>query len=518
MDFNDRCAFPDALSAHKRVLYSHGLVLGVGELKTEQRFLLAQHDGHNRRLHGYGTGSGLALEILYPADGPECRVHPGWGIDPHGHDICVHDLQCAKLNQWLAQEQQRGDLSSPLDISGTSSVEAFVVLCYRECETDKVPIPVGPCLSLDKSMVASRIQEAFELRLLSEPPPQVEEGAMRRLGDILSRVSIASGSGGLTTPDDLVAEIRALATAASAPGSIPSIPADLILDPANAEEILRTALRIFVTEVRPLLLPEGGACLNGPRDETCLLLGRLAFEATPGPNGPQVVPNSVVIDESRRPLLFPTRLLQEGMLSNMLPGAAGTSSAPPFVTVSTPGGPSFAPGTGGSLPPPIAPPPAAATLITLRPNAASLINPAAIEDFAGIPAIRFRRNGGATFPFSIPPGFAGGTVRLRLQWGFLRANPTPDIALTWEASLRLQGLNDDLLAAPPALPPATITAQTPPGREGRLLTTAFVSVPRGPSVQPTLGVLSLFLRTAVNLPAQLQIYLIVADLDLGRGA
>jgi hypothetical protein len=517
MDFNDRCAFPDALSAHKRVRYSHGLVLGVGELKTEQNFLLARHEGHQRRLHGYGTGAGLALEVLYPADGPEVRVHPGWGIDPHGHDICVHELQCAKLNQWLAREQQRGDLSSPLDTSGVSSVEAFVVLCYRECETDKVPIPVGPCLSLDKSMVASRIQDAFELRLRSEPPPQVEEDVMRRLGDILSRVSIASGSGGLGTPDELIAEIRALATPPSAPASIPSIPsipADLVLDPAFAEEILRAGLRVFVTEVRPRLVPDGGACLNGPRDETCLLLGRLVFDVTPGPSGPQVVPNTVVIDEGRRPLLFPTRLLQEGMLSNMLPGAAGTSTTPPFVTVPGPGGPILVPGPGGGGTPVILPGPATAGLITLRPGAANLTNAATVSDFAGLPAIRFRRNSAATFAFSLPAGASAAAPRVRLQWGFLRTGAAPDMALTWELTLRLRAAGEDLLAPAP-LPPLAIAAQTPTAQDNRLQATAFVPLAAPPSTQPVLGALTLTLITGAAIPGALEIYVILADLDLG---
>jgi hypothetical protein len=504
MDFNDRCASPNALELHKRVLYSHGLVLGVGELKTEQSFLLGKHYAHNRRLHGYGTGSGLKLVIKEPPDVPECVVvvEPGWAVDAQGHDICVQETQCAKLNQWLAQRAQDGDLSSPFDSSGVASIEAFVVLCYRECETDKVPIPVGPCLSLDKAMVASRIEESFELRLASEPPPQPEEDATRRLGDILSRVTIAAGSGGLTTADELVAEVRALLTPPDE-ASTPSIPGDFALDPAFAEEILRTALRVYVTEVRPELVPDGGACLNGPRDQTCLLLGRLELDFVNTLAGPQVVTGSVLIDERRRPFLLPTRLIQEAALSDMLPGIAGTSS-PPLIVV-PPGSPF---------------PFNAPRVISLTPTSASPAANAEMSTFGGVPSIRFRADGTAAFPFSVPPGLPlDARVRLRLHWGFTRPNNVNERTLTWEAALRLQGTNAPLDAGPPAAADATLDGPNPAASADRLLTTNFITLPRGSAVNPALGFLTLTLRTPSPpaLPQSFRVHLLIAELEFSPG-
>jgi hypothetical protein len=501
MDFNDRCACPDPLELHKRVLYSHGLVLGVGELKTEQNFLLGKHCAHNRRLHGYGTGSGLRLAIRDTPDGPECLVEPGWAVDPHGHDICVHETQCAKLNQWLAQLAQDGGLSSPFDSSGVASIEAFVVLCYRECETDKVPIPVGPCLSLDKAMVASRIEESFELRLATEPPPQPEEDATRRLGDILSRVTIASGSGGLTTADEIVAEVRDLLTPPDA-ASTPSIPGDFSLDPVFAEEILRAALRVYVTEVRPMLVSDGGACLNGPRDCTCLLLGRLEFDFNNTLAGPQVIPDSVLIDERRRPFLLPTRLIQEAALSDMLPGIAGTSSPPLIV-----------------LPPESPFPLSAPQAISLTPTSGSLAGNAEMSTFAAVPSIRFRADGTAVFPFSVPQGLPlDARVRLRLHWGFTRPNNVNERTLTWEAALRLQSTNAPLDATPPAADAALDGANPAPSVD-RLLTTNFVELPRGSAVNPALGFLTLTLRapSPPSLPQSFRIHLLIAELEFSPG-
>jgi len=503
---------------HKRVLYSHGLVLGVGELKTEQNFMLGHHYGHNRRLHGYGTGAGLKLEIRDPGDGPECVVYPGWGVDVQGHDICVHDAQCAKLNQWLLQQQQAGDLSSPLDTSGTSSIEAYVVLCYHECETDKVPVPVGPCLSLDKAMVPSRIEESFELQLLADPPAQVEEEAIRRLGDILSRVSVATGAGGLTTADALVAEIRALVNVDTSPGSIPSIPADLVLDPAYADEIVRAGLRVFVTEVRPALVPDGGPCLNGPPD-ACLLLGKLTFDVAPGPSGPEVVTNSVVIDERRRPLLLTTRLLEEALLADMLPGFLDSTNEPLIsvssgtnaAAVATPMmlmAHARAASTGGGT----------TTLISLLPSAASPAGSAAAAVFEGVPSIRFRRNGSVVFPFSVPPGLStAAPLTLRLHWAFSRPDGSDQIDVSWDASLRLESSNADLSTFTNPEPQASIPGPAPAAANNRLLTTGFFDLPRGAAANPVLGFLNLTARTTVALPQTYEIHLIFAELSLATG-
>ena len=528
MDLNDRCACPNPAELHKRVLYSHGLVLGVGELKTEQNYVLEQYYGHDRRLHGYGTVSGLGLEIRYLGGDAECVVHPGWAVDLQGHGICVSDAQCAKLNQWLAQQQEAGDLSSPFDVSGVASIDAYVLLCYRECETDKVPIPVGPCLSLDKAMVASRIADAFELKLATEPPAQAEEDAIRRLGDVLSRVSIATGPGGLTTPDALVAEIRGLLDVALDPSSVASTPADLVLDPAYAEEIVRAGLRVFVTELRPALVPDGGACLNGPRDQCCVLLGRLQFDFTKGLAGPQVVANSVAIDERRRPFLLSARVLQEAVLANMLPGLAGTSSAPLFTVP-----------FGGSTPAPIsallgplhprahatvaAParaivPAAAPTLLSLLPNAAAPIAATVSATLDGVPSLRFRQKGVAAFTLALPPQLPiSARIRFRLHWAFTRPGAA-EIALTWEAALALKSSNAALNAASDAGAPVSIKSQTPSASNARLISTPFVELPRGNAVDPVLAVLTLTLNVAAALPRDFEVHLLRVDVELAGGA
>jgi hypothetical protein len=482
MDFNDRCATLFAAETHKRVNYAYGLVLGVGEFRTEQSYFLEKHRRHARSLHGYGTVAGLAVGVRdTAADGPEIRVSPGLAIDPHGREICVPEAQCAPLDGWLLQRAQAGELSPPLDASPPGRVRAYVTLCYRECETDKVPIPVGPCHSLDKSSVASRIQDAFELRIVETPPAQVEEEALRRLAAVMARVSVAPG--GMTTPDALVAEIRALAPEASPPDEPGSMPPDFLLDPQHAAAIVRAALRVFVTEVRPMLVPEGGGCLNGPRDATCLLLAQLDFDVEEAAGVPRVS-GPVQITEDERPLLLPTRALQ-----GRLDGGAG--SAAPWA-LSAPGSNSllFAPQWAEPV----------SNLVTIEPLGNAL------------PALRFRRNGAALFSFRLPPNLdAGGPYSLRLEWAYSRpAGAAPSLA--WNATLRLLSAGDSLTAPAPgataALLPATAAADL-----GRLLVTerAELSLAAVPP-QPRLGSLEVRLTSPAAIPADVEIYLVSAEL------
>lgn len=85
------------------------------------------------------------------------------------------------------------------------------------------------------------------------------------------------------------------------------------ISPADAEEYLRAAFRVWVTEVRPILLPDGGACAGGPPKECCILLGQVDFPVVDAPAGLAVDGDAsvVTIDQTARPYLLHTQLLQE---------------------------------------------------------------------------------------------------------------------------------------------------------------------------------------------------------------
>ena len=148
------------LDPTKRVRYSLGMIVGDDELRQDQRYLTARDDRHQRALHGWGVVSGLELVV---EDGGHLEVHPGAAVDGTGRWICIDVTQCADLLPWLAA---RDDLPAM-----PATVTVWVTLCYDECATDLVPVPSGPCRTLDNSVQASRVKDAFRLELSLEQPP-----------------------------------------------------------------------------------------------------------------------------------------------------------------------------------------------------------------------------------------------------------------------------------------------------------------------------------------------------------
>jgi hypothetical protein len=320
----------------KRVNYTLGLVLGVDEFQQDQLYHAAGRRGHNRLLHGYGTVWGLRVGAASENGDPEIQVDPGIAIDPCGREICVADRMCVKLTRWI--DRHRPALEALFPHPAAQPIPLAVVLCHRECPTDAVPVPGEPCRTQEDAMAPSRIREGFELKLMlrddapwGSPPAtaptglgvfrlsQPEEQAVRAFGLILARVQ--------STTDELLGEdgeetlmeaVRALRHAASE-GTLASPPAPdddpILLPAAEAPEILRRAMRLWVTEVRPAiraLEDPGAGCGGGSDDDCCVLLAELDLNVTAGW---AVSVNQPTLREDLRPYLLHTRLLQEWLIA-----------------------------------------------------------------------------------------------------------------------------------------------------------------------------------------------------------
>ena len=145
----------------KRVRYSLGMIVGDDELRQDQRYLMARDDRHQRALHGWGVVSGL--ELVLEDDG-HLEVHPGAAIDGTGRWIGIDVTQCADLLPWLTS---RIDDLPPRP----ETVTVWVLLCYDECAADPIPVPSGPCRTLDASVQPSRVKDSFRLELTLDEPP-----------------------------------------------------------------------------------------------------------------------------------------------------------------------------------------------------------------------------------------------------------------------------------------------------------------------------------------------------------
>jgi hypothetical protein len=336
----------------KHVKYTQGMVLGADDFQQEFAFLNGRDQWHMRGVIGYGTICGLRVTVESAGSaGPQVVVAPGTAINPRGQLIRVTSTQCARLNDWLQANQD-----ALLHYAGSppaGNVRLGVVLCYRECETDQVPIPGEPCRTEDDSMAASRLQDDYLLDLrfkLPEPhptddprfnlPDQRQFDAIRDFVTWLRQIEVDSVADTPALRAAFEDAIRgAVPQLMSPPESPPTSPPDFILSsppaalviPADAVcDYLNLAFRLWVTELRPLWLGKNESCAGHPPDEECVLLGEIEFPITAAG---QVAVNApdVVVDENNRPFVLSLQMLQEWMLCGRAggdgtPGADGASA------------------------------------------------------------------------------------------------------------------------------------------------------------------------------------------------
>jgi hypothetical protein len=279
------------LDARKRVNYSLGLVLGEEEFRQDQLHLRERDHLANRALHGYGTISGLDLTVA----GNEVRVGPGLALDAAGRFVCVPSAQCADLDRWFAKrgEEVAALLGSPPASSGW--IPVYVSLCYLECETDKVPLPLEPCRTGEDSMVPSRVSESFELRLsLDEPDPagEVTDGAMEDAVEDLVAAAQPEGSPPASPPME-----------SSPPASPPAESS-----PQFSAEMTEDALHDWAVTGRPLA--DRTACLDAPM-ESCVPLGCIIVPVDVSSDGSIAQSGDAEVDDADRPVVASTRFLQE---------------------------------------------------------------------------------------------------------------------------------------------------------------------------------------------------------------
>ncbi len=298
-------ATPSTPEADKRVRYSLGQILGADEFEQEQFYFLERDRQHKRVLHGYGTALGLAVSL----SGSEVRVEPGLALTVAGKVVRVDARQCADFAAWVG-----ANAATLLPADDAGFQRAHVVLGYHECDTDRLPLPVTPCCGEGEG-VATRIAETFHLAFVAEPPAQVEEWLTDRFGRLIRAIRPAPSAGTVLALADVPALVRTLIAGEAVGGPWQVAAADFDAAIALAE-------RVWVTEVRPQVPVDAGppAAPTALHPEEPVLLASLHFRLNAG----ALDVASLTLDDSARPLLLPTRTLQElyGLGQTAQPAAA----------------------------------------------------------------------------------------------------------------------------------------------------------------------------------------------------
>lgn len=340
------------LDPHKYVKYTLGMLLGVDEFTQEHAYLSGYDHWLARELLGYGTTSGLHVYLDGATGTPSILVNPGVAISPRGQLIRVMPAQCADLNAWLEANKELIGNSPP------NPLTAYVVLSYRACPTDDVPIPGQPCDREEEALVSARLSDDFTLEISLKAPNQREEDALQAFVAWLRQVQVTNqtndadgatdgeegaaplpqdeyqnnksdddqvqGNFQFSTPEQFADALLGAATNSdlSDPSSFMATPPppDLLIPAAKVCEYWKIAFRTWVTQLRPQWR---AYCSRGDvPDEDRVLLAQLTIPLTQSPEGNWRVSvaedgcHTVIIDEKNRPFLLHLRLLQEWMLCN----------------------------------------------------------------------------------------------------------------------------------------------------------------------------------------------------------
>jgi hypothetical protein len=313
----------------KHVNYTQGMVLGVDDFQQEFAYLSNRDQWALRDAIGYGTVCGLHV-TLDPADHSSISVSPGVAINPRGQLIRVAPRQCAQLQAWLGLQTTIDEMAK-LGIGAGGKFTAYIVLCYRDCPADELPVPGEPCRCDSTTMAPTRIIDDFRLELTLTPPSQTEEDIVRYFVTWLRGIEVADFVPGAGELDAFLQAIRdAFGCADSPPQSPPqfyfdSPPAELRIPKHLVCEWMRAALKLWVTELRPCWQAQcapkkacacGGPCgCHGtgetPEDMGCDCLLLAAVQITLSGGGGL---SDAALDEERRPYLVHLRMLQELLL------------------------------------------------------------------------------------------------------------------------------------------------------------------------------------------------------------
>jgi hypothetical protein len=181
-------------------------------------------------------------------------------------------------------------------------------------------------------MAPSRLVDDFKLELRTTSPLQLEEEAVRDFVAWMNQIVISPTGHSSVSLHDFVNDLRADLGAVGSPPNpggyfrFGSPLAGATVSASDLPLFMDAAFRVWVTEIRPLFhsMPasvgcpcSGGSSAPQPADDALLLaeLNVPLVNVGPGENWQVDDLHPVTIDESHRPILVHTRMIQEWLLA-----------------------------------------------------------------------------------------------------------------------------------------------------------------------------------------------------------
>jgi hypothetical protein len=303
----------DPLSPFYALNYHFGMLLGVDDFTTEQRYHHGKMRLHNAWLHGAGVVWGFDVKLDPGQD--EIRVKPGLAWAGPGHALHLDADSCVNVVHWYLAHKDDPDFTETTTPTGVS-FDARVEVRFKSCLTRQVPALLDTCTVGETGTAYSRIFETIDLRLL---PGKAEKSAVLPY----RRARVLFGLEEPNLPDDKPI-IETFETVAKLPSEQQT---------AAYLEALRKLIALDAIDLQPEKSADGETqfLFPGPRDAPLVLAEITGIKLDrSGTNGKLKLAGGEV-DVTVRPVHIPTRVIQELLCASLFQkiiGSHTTASGP----------------------------------------------------------------------------------------------------------------------------------------------------------------------------------------------
>jgi hypothetical protein len=296
----DEASLPD--SPFTALRYHFGMLLGVDDFSTEQRYHRGKMRLHSAWLHREGIVWGLDVELV--DDKREIAVEPGLALDSTGRELHLDVRCCMDIAAWY--DEHTDEVTAETLEDGSITFDGRVELAFCSCGTRPVPAIAGPCEGADVDTAYSRTYETVAIRFVPEVAP-AEVPPYPRL-----RVLFGLEDG---VPADLDDRADVLAARADV---LAQAPAD---QPAKLLEAFRRFADLDTKAMLPADAPDGERLSYPGTDEAGVVLANVTGITLSGSKGNWTL-GGWTLDRTPRRAHVATRTIEELLCGRILEGGA----------------------------------------------------------------------------------------------------------------------------------------------------------------------------------------------------